>query len=283
MTKTQCIEATKQAILSRGLSSATVDNYCLAVAQFCDYVARFGVSGDTPAQMVEKWKMSRVFDNKDAARTVNLKINGVRFFFEHVKGLKISVADVPALKRPRDLPDVFSVEEIASIFKAVNNRKHLIALKLGYSCGLRIGELVRLKIRDVRFDTHSIRIDSGKGNKDRLVMMDRALAPDLSAYVSTLPPSGYLFPGQSEPHISVRTAAKYLDYAANKAGIDRRVHFHMLRHSFATHLLESNVPLRTIQTLLGHSSSKTTEIYTHVTKKCYENIPSLIGKLSEGF
>jgi len=277
-TKTEYVNATRQAILSRGLSTATVENYCLAVGQFCEYVASDKVPG-TPAQMVESWKMRLKFKG-DAPRTINLKLNGVRFFFEHVKGIRISVEDVPALKTPKALPDIFSVEEMRAMFEKTLNRKHLLALKLGYSCGLRIGEVVRLKVQDIRFDTGSITIKSAKGMKDRIVMIDSGVVSDLKEYIQAVGNREYLFAGQSEPHIAIRTAAEYLQQAAERAGIKRRVHFHMLRHSFATHLLENGVSLRIIQDLLGHSSSKTTEIYTHVTNKC-RRTPSLIARLSE--
>lgn len=277
---TEYVKATELAITSRGLSRATVRNYCASVAQFCEFAKDHCTKNQTPSDMLENWKQ-RLIWKKQSPRTINLKLDGVRFFFRHVKGINVTVAEVPALKRPRQLPDIFTIQEMARLFRMTNNRKHRVALELAYACGLRLGELVRLRVQDVRTDSRNVLVKSAKGMKDRNIFLDAALLPELNEYIASLGAGEYMFPGQNEPHIDKRTASKYLDHAAARAGITRRVHFHMLRHSFATHHLENGVPLRVIQELLGHSSSKTTEIYAHVTRKCYENLPSLIGNLTE--
>ncbi|MBN2348419.1 MAG: tyrosine-type recombinase/integrase [Bacteroidales bacterium] len=185
--------------------------------------------------------------------------------------------NIEKLERPRKerrLPVVLSQEEIKSIFEEVHNIKHKTLLSLIYSAGLRISEVINLQIKDI--DTHRkiIHIKRAKGAKDRLVGLSEKMADMLSNYYSMCEPGEFLFEGPGGGRYSDTSIRNIFRRAVKKAGIRRRVTVHSLRHSYATHLLEQGTDLRFIQMLLGHSSSRTTEIYTHVAVNRLLNIKS---------
>ena len=184
-----------------------------------------------------------------------------------------------AIERPRKkerLPEVLSKEEIITIIEHTNNLKHRCIISLLYSAGLRRGELLRLKLTDVDSKRMLIRVENGKGGKDRYTLLSKTLLQDLRKYYQVWKPTEYLFEGAGGGPYSGRSVGQLLTKAAKKAGINRKVTPHMLRHSFATHLLEQGTDLRYIQSLLGHSSSKTTEIYTHVAVNRFKSIKNLL-------
>jgi integrase len=168
------------------------------------------------------------------------------------------------------------------ILSSISNIKHRLILILIYSAGLRVGEVVRLKVEDIDAKRRLIRIKGGKGGKDRYTILSEVALDALKEYKEKYKPEKWLFPGQrKDKHITIRTAQKIFENACKKTGIKKEVTIHSLRHSFATHLLESGVDLRYIQELLGHRSSKTTEIYTHVTVKDL-NIKSPLDLIMRG-
>lgn len=167
---------------------------------------------------------------------------------------------------------MLSKEEVLAIIRHTNNIKHQCIVSLLYSAGLRRGELLNLKLTDVDSERMLIRVENGKGGKDRYTLLSKMLLQDLRQYYRIWKPKEYLFEGQSGGKYSGRSVGQLLAQAAQRAGIRKRVTPHMLRHSFATHLLENGTDLRYIQSLLGHSSSKTTEIYTHVAVNSFKSI-----------
>ena len=167
---------------------------------------------------------------------------------------------------------MLSKEEIALIIKTIDNLKHKMIISILYSGGLRRSEILYLKISDIHSDRGLLRINGAKGKKDRFTLLSQALLEPLREYYRQYHPKIYLFEGQKGGQYSAESISKILKNSAKKAGINRVVTPHMLRHSFATHLLEQGTDLRYIQELLGHSSSKTTEIYTHVAVKNFKNI-----------
>jgi site-specific recombinase XerD len=190
------------------------------------------------------------------------------------------VADLPRMKRPKQLPIVLSAEEIVRIIKVTRNLKHKALLTTAYGAGLRVGEVVRLKRGDVDFDRMQVRVTAGKGAKDRYTLLARIAAKSLLEYIAAFKPQLWLFPGDdSTDHLSERAAQHVFEDAKKRAGITKKVTFHSLRHSFATHLHESGVGLRYIQELMGHDSIETTERYTHVTPEGKERIESPLDKL----
>lgn len=187
-------------------------------------------------------------------------------------------------KKKKKLPKVLNKREVKEIIAAVDNLKHQLILILTYSAGLRVSEVVKLKISDIDSDRMLIYIRSAKGYKDRYTLLSKSALIKLRLYLKAFQVHKYdaqwLFPGQNkENHLSKRSAQKVFKRACKKAGINKEVGIHSLRHSFATHLLEQGVDLRYIQNLLGHKSSTTTEIYTHVSNKNLIEITNPFDKL----
>ncbi|MFC1661712.1 tyrosine-type recombinase/integrase [Gemmatimonadota bacterium] len=178
------------------------------------------------------------------------------------------VARIPRPRKRRSLPTVLSREEVRCLVEAITDPKHRTLVVLLYSAGLRVSEALRLRVQDVDEGRRVIHVRSGKGNKDRIVMLARVAAEELRAYRRFERPHHWLFPGvRRDRHVCARTVQRAVTEAAKRAGILKRVTPHTLRHSFATQLLESGTDLRYIQRLLGHKKVSTTEIYTHVADR----------------
>ncbi len=197
------------------------------------------------------------------------------FLYDHALKQRGKVSDLPRMKRPEQLPRVLSREEVAKILKVTTFLKHKALLVTAYSAGLRVGEVVRLKISDVDSKRMTIRITAGKGAKDRDTLLSETALTILREYVRAFRPKDWLFAGDVPgDHLSERSAQHVFEDAKKKAGIVKPATFHTLRHSFATHLLEDGVDMRYIQELLGHGSIETTERYTHVTERGKQKIKS---------
>ena len=185
-----------------------------------------------------------------------------------------------SIERPRKrkkLPEILSVRDVQDLFAQVGNLKHRCIVGLLYSSGLRRAELLALKPTDLDFNRMMVRIGQGKGNKDRYSILSKTLIPVLTEYLHRYNPDQYLFESPKGGAYSASSVLKIVSRAAKRAGIRKRATPHMLRHSFATHLLEKGVDLRRIQVLLGHNSSKTTEIYTHVAENSFKGIDDLLS------
>ncbi|MDI6891080.1 MAG: tyrosine-type recombinase/integrase, partial [Thermodesulfovibrionales bacterium] len=189
------------------------------------------------------------------------------------------------IKRPRKdkkLPIVLSKDEVAKIINSVDNLKHRAILMLIYSAGLRVGEVVRLRIEDIDGKRMLIHIKGSKGRKDRYAMLSEKALQVLRRYWREYKPEKWLFEGaRAGRYISIRTVQKILEHTCESAGIKKDITVHTLRHSFATHLLESGTDLRYIQEILGHAHSKTTEIYTHVSTKSIGKIKSVTSQVTD--
>jgi integrase/recombinase XerD len=214
--------------------------------------------------------------------TAHSRLNALKFYFEQVLGREKFFWDIPRPKKPRQLPKVLSEKELERMFRVTTNLKHKAILFAAYSAGLRVGELVSLKLGDIDSTRMQIFIENAKGKKDRYVGLSVLLLDVLRAYIeqSNPRPKTYLFEGeqQGEPY-SERSAQLIFQHAKNKAGIQKKVSFHSLRHSFATHLLEKGIDIRYIKDLLGHFSIKTTERYLHVKKKDLVNLVNPLDEL----
>ncbi|NNF14660.1 MAG: tyrosine-type recombinase/integrase [Gemmatimonadetes bacterium] len=220
-------------------------------------------SGDHPAAryllyLVDEKRVSRSYHNQ--------AVSALRFYFDRVVGTPALAEKLPRPKRERRLPQVLSRGEVSRLIDAVAHPKHRALTLLIYSSGLRVSEAVRLRPEDLDAERGLIRVRRGKGGKDRYTLLsDRALDA-VRIYRMAFPVGRWLFPGaRPGRHYSVRSIQKVITQAGASAGIEKRVTPHVLRHSFATHLLEAGTDLRFIQELLGHRSSRTTELYTHVS------------------
>jgi len=210
---------------------------------------------------------------KSAPSTINQIYNALRFLYVELYKMPFIIKEIPRPKKERKLPDVLDREEVWKIFDAVGNLKHKTILMLIYSAGLRVGESVRLKIQDIDSKQKLIHVRGAKGNKDRYTILSDVILEKLREYYKMYRPKDYLFEGgKGRVHLAERSVQNVFQRAVKVAGIKKQVSVHSLRHSFATHLIESGADIRYIQELLGHSSMKTTEIYTHITK-------SALGKL----
>jgi len=203
---------------------------------------------------------------------VNQAINAIKFYYEVVLGMPNRFYEVERPRKESKLPRVISKVEILAIIENTNNLKHSCIVQLLYGSGLRRSELINLKISDIDSKRMLIRVQDGKGKKDRLTLLSKSTLKDLRIYYKEWKPQKYLFEGRKAGKYSAVSVLNIVKKAAEKAGIREKVSPHVLRHSFATHLLESGLDLRQIQVLLGHGSSKTTEIYTHVASNTFKEI-----------
>ncbi len=222
--------------------------------------------------LVVKKNVSRSYQNQS--------INAIKFYLEQVSGMDRTKYELERPKKEQKLPTVLSQEEIQKLFSKVRNLKHRAILVTIYSCGLRISELLNLRIGDIDSDRMEVRIQGGKGKKDRITILSPLLLKILRAYYKAHRPLEYLFEGPGGTQYSASSIRKILLRAVKRAGINKKVVVHTLRHSFGTHLLENGTNLRYIQVLMGHGSPKTTEIYTHVAQGDIHKVVSPLDHLN---
>lgn len=208
--------------------------------------------------------IQHLVQSKRSDSYINQAINAIKFYYEVVLGMPNRFYEVMRPIKRESLPKVLSKERVLRMLDSCDNLKHKCIIGLLYSAGLRRSELLNLKPTDINSDRMSITVIQGKGKKDRITLLSERMLVDLRTYYKKYQPSLWLFESARMEKYSETSVSKIVSRAAKRAGIRERVTPHMLRHSFATHLLENGTDLRYIQTLLGHNSSKTTEIYTHV-------------------
>lgn len=216
---------------------------------------------------------------KMAERKLNGTINAVKFYFEHVLHRPQMFFDIPRPKKPATLPKMLSKNEISRLFAQVRNLKHLIAMQLCYGMGLRVSEVVKIKLSHIDSGRMVLHIHGAKGKKDRIVPLPVTLLPRLREYYKIYRPKEYLLEGQYGGQYSKGSVQKIFKTAMKKARINKNIGVHGLRHSYATHLLESGTDMRFIQELLGHQSIKTTQVYTKVTPRSLKNVESPLDSL----
>lgn len=228
---------------------------------------------------IRRYLLFLLQEGKIAASTVNQVINALRFLYVELYKRPMMLGEIPRPKKESKLPVVLSVNEVLSILNAVDNLKHRTILMFVYSAGLRVGEVVRLKIQDIDTDRKMIHLHGAKGKKDRYTLLADAVVDSLGEYLQAYQPKEYLFEGwKDRRHYSERSVQHIFGQAVARAGIRKSVTVHSLRHSFATHLLEGGTDIRFIQELLGHRSTKTTEIYTHVSNRSLGRITSPLDR-----
>lgn len=277
---------------SRNYSLQTTKSYYSAILRLCIHSRK--LPKDIQEEDIHEYlKISQTERNLQASSIIALR-QAYLFYFKEIRN-QYPRLRFPKMKKASHLPEVLSEKEVMLLFGSLKNLKHQILLKLAYSSGLRVSEVVKLKYSNIDFERQMVRIQQGKGKKDRYSMLAISLLEsiqylyDIQCKEKLLanPPSqkrgiatdGWLFPGRDQSHLSIRTAEKIFETAKLKSGILKKVSFHSLRHAFATHLLEQGTDLRMIQTLLGHTSVRTTQIYTKVATSRLERIQSPLDRI----
>ncbi|WKZ66823.1 MAG: site-specific integrase [Flavobacteriales bacterium] len=234
---------------------------------------------DIRTEDIEAFQHHLATVRKVSNSTLNQAVNAIRYYYMNVVGDARRVTFMERPRHEKKLPMVLSEEEVAALLRNVENLKHRSILMLIYSGGLRLSELIGLERQDLAVERGQLIVRSGKGSKDRITLLSRKALSSLEEYLTTYKPKRYLFEGPDGGPYSPRSVQVIFHRAREKAGITKPATVHTLRHSFATHLLEKGTDLRYIQALLGHSSSKTTEIYTHVSTKALGRIRSPLDDL----
>jgi len=274
----QALQLVEQKLKLKGYSASTQKTY---LEQFSLFMRFF--PGSHPADLgeeeIEAYLLYLVDKKKVAKNTQNQAINAIKFFYEKVLKQEKKVYYLERPMKEKKLPEVLSQQEVMALFEAAGNLKHRVMLMLIYSAGLRRSELLALRTGDVDMDRKLVLIRGGKGRKDRQSVLAASLVPFLVEYLAKAEPAFWLFEGQRSQRYSETSLQAVLKQAAARAGIRKNVHLHMLRHSFATHLLEAGTSTRYIQVLLGHESPKTTEIYAQVTRFGLDKVVSPLDQI----
>ena len=261
----------------RKLGPKTQSGYIRAVKNF---VAFLGHSPDQASTDDIRRYQLHLASSDLGVPSVNAAMTALRFFFKVTLRRSDVTEDVVFIREPRRLPVVLSPEAVARLIAAAPGLKYQAALSIAYGAGLRVSEVISLKVGDIDSARMLIRVDQGKGHKDRYVMLSQPLLKLLRRWWLVKRPRAWLFPGRTPgAPLSARQLNRAVHIAAQRAGIDKRVGMHTLRHSFATHLLEQKTDIRVIQVLLGHKKLDTTALYTRVAIKAIGEITSPLDRL----
>jgi integrase/recombinase XerD len=265
----------------RNFTPATIKAYVRCVARFAAY---FHCSPDRLGCEHVRTYLLHLLNEQHVSHSYYKLIRcALRFFYRETLGRDDVPASLAPVKQPRSLPVVLGPDELARFFVAIKNLKHRALLMTAYAAGLRVSEVTRLRGADIDSDRMVIRVRHGKGQKDRYVMLSPRLLEVLRAYWRAARPSDFLFPGAApDQPLTTGSVRKVCSRARIAAGLDKHVTVHTLRHSFATHLLESGTDLRTIQVLLGHNSFNTTARYVHVATASLPSTQSPFDRLELG-
>jgi len=268
----------------RKLGDRTQEGYLRAVRYFTKYLGR---TPDTAT--VEDLRNYQLYlvDHGVSPASLNSAISGLKFFFSVTLDRPEAMAKMQPVHLPRKLPVILSPEEVKRLIAAAGNLKHQTALALAYATGLRVSEVVSLKVTDIDSQRMALRVEQGKGQKDRYAMLSPLLLERLRVWwrvaraQGKMFDGGWLFPGQNPVrHLSARQLDRAIHAAADEADIEKRISMHSLRHAFATHLLEQKVDIRLIQVLLGHKKLETTALYAQVATDILREVVSPLEKLN---
>jgi site-specific recombinase XerD len=272
------VDAYTDQLLATNKSASTIKTYSHALISFLRF------TGYRDPASIERKEIVRYLGNMMlkgfSPSSANNCVNALNIYYSEVLQIPHFELELPRPKKEFRLPVVITQDECISIFSQIHNPKHKMVIMLAYGTGMRRGELISLKWEDVLFDEYKIHVRAGKGKKDRMVMLPYSIVAALLSYRELYKSSIYVFEGQykGEPY-SAGSVANVMKRAVEASGLEKKATVHTLRHAFATHLLEAGTDLRFIQALLGHSSIKTTTIYTHLTRKGVDRIQSPLDKL----
>jgi len=262
----------------KGYSKSTIKTYQNEFAQFLAALKNNPVD-NCNSQKVRSYMLYCYKHLKLTENTLHSRLNALKFYFEQVLRREKFFVDIPRPKKHSQLPKTIHQGDLKKMFDVTTNLKHNTILKLCYGMGLRLSEIVNLKVTDIDSKNMQVFIERSKGKKDRYVNLPQSILEQLRTYYKIYRPKLYLFEGQDGGQYSVRSTQQIFKNALRKAGINKQVGIHSLRHSYATHLLEQGTDIRFIQELLGHKDLKTTLIYTNVTNSSVRKIISPLDKL----
>ncbi len=269
-----------QKLILKKYSQNTIKTYLHMFKQFLLYMHPMPLHQVATAHIMHYHK-ELITKRKVSSSYQNQSINAIKFYIEKVLNLPKVSYDFCRPRKSKTLPKVLSLDEVARILDNTHNIKHKTILSVIYGCGLRISECINLKIEDIDSSNMRVWVRNAKGKKDRITLLSPTLLEQLRAYYTIYKPKHWLFEGVNSKQYSVSSIRQVFNRSKKKARVNIPATVHTLRHSFATHLLDNGTNLRYIQKLLGHSSSKTTEIYTHVSTTNLTNIISPFEMLSK--
>ena len=261
----------KENLILRNYSKETSKAYLVHIKKYFEFLNYFNEMPNF--ENAKKYILKKLEKNEPSS--VHHTIFALEYFFKNILNQNIYI---PKPKRNKTIPIILTPEEIKKMIKITSNIKHKLILKILYGCGLRVSEIINLKKENVNFEEKLIHINLAKGKKDRFVKVPESLTEELKAYIK-LNPDKILFPSNRGGKLTKKSIGKIVENSAKKAEITKEVYPHLLRHSFATHLLENGTDLRIIQKLLGHSDIKTTQIYTQISQASIKNIKNPLDNL----
>lgn len=260
----------RQEMKLRNFSQKTIKSYLYYIT---DFLSKSNKQIRQVSSVDVRNYLENLADSGTSASTLNCAYSAMKLYFEKIMFRRF-FATIPRAKKEKHLPEVLSKDEIVKILACLKNPKHYCIVGLLYGSGLRVGEVVCLKMKDIDLERMTLRVYQGKGKKDRYTVLPDSLIDILSRQQKVKLSDDFLFTNSQGKHLSEASVQKIVAKAAREAGINRIVSPHTLRHSFATHLLENGTDVRYVQELLGHSDIRTTQIYTHVTNPAIRNIKS---------
>ncbi len=263
----EALEKFKQMLVIKSYSPSTIRTYTNEFSHFLRTIKNVPAA-DFTASRIKDYLQYCTEKLKLSENTMHSKLNALKFYYEQVLHLNKFFWEVPRPKKATLLPKLISKERMADLINSIENVKHKMIIMLTYACGLRVSEVLALQIKDIDGDRRTIFVRRAKGKKDRVLSISPGLLVMLREYYNKYKPSQYLFEGmQAGEPLTARSMQAVIQKAKTKAGIKQEGSMHMLRHSFATHLLDKGIDVVFIQKLLGHNSIKTTLRYLHVTNK----------------
>ncbi len=278
MLKTDLLKIAKQKLVIRNYSKRTVASYLSAINHFANWLIIEKVT-KVNDESVEKYLYHLKRTKNRSISSMKQSIAALKFIFSDVLNKNIPSSLNIRFRKEEKIPVVLSEAEVTRLLNSVNNLKHKAILMTIYSSGIRLNELLSLKVKDIDFDRNLIFIKMGKGKKDRQSVLSRSLKDILIKYFEKYRPGKYLFEGQKGGKYSASSVQAIMKKAVKISGIKKHATVHTLRHSFATHLLENGTDIRFIQELLGHKRLETTQIYTHISKVLFDRIKSPLDRL----
>lgn len=264
------LQKTSQELQLRNMSKQTIQTYVSCLKAY--FAFKQSDFSEMNQENIRQFILQKL-NNGSAAQTANLHLNAIKFFYREVLQSQRRI-EIPFAKKPVTIPVVLSHSEIERIIQSITNVKHRMMIALGYGAGLRVSEVVNLRVSDIDMDQRIVTVRQSKGRKDRISVLPQKLVHELSSFISGKTGQQHLFESERGGTLTTSTVQKVFERSCRKAGIQKHATFHSLRHSFATHLLENGTDIRYVQALLGHSNIRTTQRYTQVTNPALKNIKS---------